>query len=70
MNNYYTRKGRFLGTARSLMKCNDSDDKYDHEPHVWNSPHVFYGPYFCPGFPEKAIYDTQPRMPVNMRRKT
>jgi hypothetical protein len=36
-----------VGYAYSEMPCGEKE--YDHRPHVWDSQHAVYGPYWCPG---------------------
>lgn len=52
MNTYISGGKKFR--AWSEMRCDEGygDVKEIHEPHVWNSPHTVYGPYFCPGRPD------------------
>lgn len=49
---YVTKKGKLIGYAWSEMKCSERER---HAPHVFDSPNFNYGPYVCPGFPEKKV---------------
>lgn len=65
MNRYYSKKGKLLGRAWSLMSCHDVRHQKNHKPHVHDSELFSYGPYLCEGWPKREIYNQPKRKPIN-----
>ena len=62
ISHFYTKGGKLLGQAVSLMRCGL---KADHKPHHWSVEPTFYAPYMCEGKPKVTMYDQPSRKPVN-----
>lgn len=67
MNTYYTESGEVIGRAWSdlSISCDIADE---HAPHIFDPEFTLYKQYVCAGKPEKNIYDTPPRWPINRKK--
>ena len=65
MDTFYSKKGKVLGRAWSLMTCKRVLSLEPHKPHSHYPEFAMYGPYLCHGYPKKKVYKTKDRKPIN-----